>query len=86
MRKYECSRLIECTIELTADNDIDLKRKLGKMYGTPDQIVELADVVTPAGDWNVTQEGSSEERGIIVFTEEEIEHAVETEPEPWIMG
>jgi hypothetical protein len=82
MPKYECSRQVECVVIIEAENDMDLRRKLGKVYGSPDDLVENADTIVFAENWNVVQDGS--ERGVLVMTDPEIEHAVENEPEPWV--
>jgi hypothetical protein len=85
MPKYECSRQVECVVLIEADNDMDLRRQLGAIYGNPDGLVEHADTIVFAENWNIAVDTESkEQRGILVFTDEQIKHAMENAPEPWV--
>ena len=79
---YECSRQVECVVIIEAENDVDLRRQLGRLVGTPDSLVENADTVVFAENWNVVQEDT--ERGVLTITDGEIAYAVENAPEPWV--
>lgn len=83
MAVYECNRLVECVVTIEADDDVDLQRKLGWTFGTPDKTVENADDIVFYDSWMVV-DTTVKGRGILTFTDDEIEAQVESTPAPWV--
>lgn len=80
---YECTRQVECIIQVEASNEQELLRKL---HMTADDLVEQADAVEFATDWNVSVEGLEGDQAVLIYDDADVADAVDNAPEPWVSG